>query len=82
MVMAAGGARSASRLLGWGQQTKCPRVEFQVALGMPMCARETQGFQTCSAKLRDWLERKQGEFAFVSLWCFPNHRDNGRWELK
>lgn len=30
MVMAAGGARSASRHLGWGQQTKCPRVEFQV----------------------------------------------------
>lgn len=44
-----------------------------------MCAGETQGFNTCSTKLRDWQERKQNGFVFVPLWCFPgHHRDNGR----
>lgn len=83
MVMVGGGARSASKRLGWEQQTRCPRVEFQVAVETQARARETQGFKTCSTKLRDWLERKQDGFAFVSLWCFPSHhRDNGRWEVK
>lgn len=86
MVMVAGDARSASKHLGWEQQTKCPRVEFQVggmAVEMQMCAGETQGFNTCSTKLRDWLERKQNGFVFVPLWCFPgHHRDNGRWDGK
>lgn len=71
---------------GGGSKPNAQRVGFQVggmAVEIQVCARETQGFKTCSAELRDWLERKQGGFVFGSLWCFPSHhRDNERWEVK
>ena len=90
MVKVTGGARSDSKRLVWGQQTKCPRVEFQVAgvaVETQACVMETQrfktsstklrNFKTSSTKLRNWLERKQAGFTFISLWRFPgHHRDN------